>query len=121
MNKGRKISSGKYRPNRKSKLYEKRTQERHVTLGHTKRKVMHVRGGYIKSALLMENKANVVMGKKVEQADIVNVIETPQNKFLARQNRLMKGSIIEPSLGKARVTNRPSQEGQINAALIDAK
>lgn len=121
MNKGRKISSGKYRPNRKSRLYEKRIQERHVNLGKTKRKAFRSRGGHNKPVLLMENKANIVMGKKIQQADIINVIETPQNRFLARQNRLMKGSIIETSVGRARITNRPSQEGQINAILLETK
>ena len=33
----------------------------------------------------------------------------------------MKGAIIETSAGKARITNRPSQEGQINAVLIEVK
>jgi small subunit ribosomal protein S8e len=118
MNKGRKISSGKYRPNRKLRLHERLVQERQSTLGKTKRKALHARGGHYKQILLTENKVNVSTGKQVKKTDIINVIETPQNKFLARQNRLMKGAIIETSLGKARITNRPSQEGMINAILI---
>ena len=47
------------------------------------------------------------------------LIETPQNRFLARQNRLLKSAIIETPLGKARITNRPSQEGQVNAVLLE--
>ena len=38
MNKGRKISGGKYHANRKKKFYEKQNQERVVTLKETKRK-----------------------------------------------------------------------------------
>jgi small subunit ribosomal protein S8e len=52
------------------------------------------------------------------KAKIINVVETPQNRFLSRQNRLMKGAVIETSLGKAKITNRPTQEGQVNAILI---
>jgi len=58
---------------------------------------------------------------KVKKADIKNVEETPQNRFFARQNRLVKSALIETSLGKARITNRPSQEGHINAVLVEKK
>lgn len=118
MNKGRKISGAKYHRNRKSRHYEKRGQERHVTLGETKSKVIRQRGGNKVHILLNSNQVNVVIGKQVKKTTITNVAETPQNKFLARQNRLMKGSIIETPLGKARISNRPSREGMINAVLI---
>ena len=118
MNQGRKISGAKYHANRKSRFYERRNQERHVTLGEHKSKQLRVKGGAIKQVLLNTNIANISDGKKVQKTEIVNVIETPQNKFLARSNRLMKGAIIETPIGKARITNRPSQEGQINAVLV---
>ena len=120
MNYGRKITGGKYRKQSKKKFYEKHSQERIVALGETKRKTFRVRGNNKKTILLSSNTANVLSpeNKKVQKAEIKNVIETPQNRFLARQNRLLKGAIIETSLGKARITNRPTQEGQINAVLI---
>jgi len=121
MRKGRKITGGKYHKQRKKKLYEKQNQERVVTLGETKRKQIRVRGGSIKTVLLKTSVANVLIGKKVQKAEIINVEETPQNTFLARQNRLLKGAIILTSLGKARITNRPSQEGYVNAVLIEEK
>lgn len=118
MNKGRKISGGKYHANRKKRLYERASQERTVTLRDTKRKNLRVQGGNIKPVLLSSNEVNIMVNGKAKKVKIKNVLETPQNVFLARQNRLMKGSIIETELGKARITNRPSQEGQINAVLI---
>jgi len=118
MNRGRKISGGKYHKFRKSRLCETQNQERIVMLGTTKRKYIRIRAGHIKAILLKTNIANIFSDKKAKRANITNVIETPQNKFFARQNRLMKGAIIETSLGKARITNRPSQEGQVNAVLI---
>ena len=54
----------------------------------------------------------------MKKAEIKNVAETPQNRFLARQNRIMKGVLIETTLGKARITNRPTREGHINAVLL---
>ena len=120
MNQGRKVSGGKYHALRKKRLYERQSQERHVVLGETKSKQMRVQGGNIKTVMLKSNKVNVSSNGKVKPATIINVEVTPQNLFFARQNRLMKGAIIETSLGKARITNRPSQEGTINAVLIPA-
>lgn len=119
MKQGRKITGGKYHANRKKKHYENKSQEREVFLGETKRKKMKLRAGKIKSVLLKANAVNLVMNGKVQKAEIKNVIETPQNRFLSRQNRLVKSAIIETSLGKARITNRPSREGMINAVLVE--
>ncbi len=121
MNKGRKISGGKYHANRKKKLYEYAGQERHILLGDSKRKNLRVKGGNTKTVILRSNIANAGIKGKTQKAEIKNVIETPQNRFFARQNRLMKGAIIDTSLGKAKITNRPSQEGCINAVLVENK
>ena len=120
MNYGRKISGGKYHKQRKKKLYEKRNPERDVTLGETKTKQLHVRGGARKTILLRANSVNISVEGKTKKAEIKNVEETPQNRFFAK-NRLMKGAIIETSLGKAKITNRPSQEGCVNAILVEQK
>ena len=56
--------------------------------------------------------------KKSSKVKIKSVLETPSNRFLARRNIITKGTIIETEKGRARVTNRPSQEGTINAILI---
>lgn len=119
MNRGRKVTGGKYHKKRKLKLFEHRNTERPVVLGETKRKQLRIMGGAFKTILLKENQANILVGKKVQRAEIINVESTPQNPFLSRQNRLIKGAIIETSLGKARITNRPSQEGQVNAVILE--
>ncbi|MBX4196416.1 30S ribosomal protein S8e [Candidatus Pacearchaeota archaeon] len=118
MDLGRKVTGGKYHARRKSRLHEKKGQERPVILGEEKRKELRTQGGQIKHILLRTNTANVSVNGKIRKAEITNVEETPQNKFLARQNRLMKGAIILTSAGKAKITNRPSQEGHVNAVLI---
>lgn len=105
----------------KKKKFQRKRQERPVILKETKRKTLRVKSGMIKTILLSADIANVYnpKTKKMEKAKIKNVLETPQNIFLARQNRLLKSAVIETSLGKARITNRPSQEGHINAILIE--
>ena len=118
---GRKITGGKYKKQRKKKLYERDMQARVVKLAEIKTKSLKTRGGHEKIVLLSANIANIIDKKtgRAKKAKIKNVLETPSNKFLARQNILIKGAIIETDAGKARITNRPSQEGNVQALLIE--
>ncbi len=118
MKHGRKISGGKYKKSRKKKLYELKGQKRDVKLGTEKRKTQKVLGGNVKTFLLKGNMINVKIGKKTEKLEIKNVLETPSNRFLARQNILSKGNVVQTDKGKVRITNRPSQEGMVNGILI---
>ncbi|MDP4039260.1 MAG: 30S ribosomal protein S8e [Candidatus Pacearchaeota archaeon] len=118
MKQGRKTTGGKYHLSRKKKLYERKGIETKTVLGELRKKTIRVKGGNKQQRLLRADTANIIIDKKAQKTEIKNVIETPQNNFLARQNRLMKGAIIETSKGKARITNRPGREGFVNAVLI---
>jgi len=120
MRTGKKISGGRYKKCRKKKLFEIKRSQRFILLGAEKKKKLKIRDNKIKVTFLKANKANVIDPKthKAKVVEIKNVLEVPSNKFLARKNVIVKGAIIETELGKARVTSRPSQEGQINAVLI---
>ena len=120
MAKGRKITGGKYKFFRKKKKYEIAGIERKVKLGKTKQKLIRGIGGNKRAVLLSSEFANVYdkETKKSKKVKIKNVLETPSNRFLARQNILVKSAIIETEIGKARITNRPSQEGMVQAVLI---
>ena len=116
---GRKITGGKYHDSRKSKKYELAGTPRIVKLRPKKMKVLRGLGGNEKNVLLSADVVNVIDSKgKAKKVKIVNVVETKSNRFWARQNILVKGAIIDTDLGKARITNRPSQEGTVNAVLI---
>ena len=119
MKTGRKITGGKYHQNRKKRLHELDRQTRIVKLGEDKIKALKVRSGH-KKVLLSGNSVNLYdpKTKKSKKVKIKNVLETPSNKFLARQNILVKGAIIDTESGKAKITNRPSQEGNVQAILI---
>lgn len=121
MKQGRKISGGKYHAGRKKKLFELDRQTREVKLGKEKKKQVKGRGGNIRVVLLSCEFANVHNKKthKSIKSKIKNVLETPANRFLARQNILVKSAVIETEAGKARITNRPSQEGKVEAVLLD--
>ena len=120
MKKGWKISGGKYHKARKKKLYELDRQARTVKLGKEKIKKLRVIGGNEKIFLLSAEFANLLDKKtgKSKKVKIKNVLETQSNRFWARQNILVKGAIIETELGKARITNRPGQEGSVQAELL---
>ncbi len=119
MKRSRKDTGKKYKKARKKKSHEKSPQKRNVKLGEDNRKTKNVIGGNKKTVLFNSNKVNLKKDKKIQTVKIKNVLETPANRFLARQNILTKGTIIETDLGKAKITNRPSQEGQVNGILIE--
>ncbi|GIU68396.1 MAG: 30S ribosomal protein S8e [Candidatus Pacearchaeota archaeon] len=119
MKKGRKVTGGKYRKSRKKKLYELPGQQILVRLGEEKRKTVRVTGGNKKTFLVKSNVVNVRVNGKTKKVKIENVLETPSNRFLARQNVITKGAILKTEIGKVKVTNRPSQEGMINGVLIE--
>ena len=120
MNKGKKITGGRYHASRKKKKHEFPGIPRIVKLRERKLKSLRVRGGNKKDVLLYADEVNVTDKKgKTKKVKMKNVAETPSNRFLARQNIIVKGAIIETDLGKARITNRPSQEGSVNAVLIE--
>ena len=116
---GRKITGGKYIKSRKKKLYELKGQARIIKLGAEKRKKMRTRGGNQKTVSLSAKIINVNTKGKVKKVEIKNVFETPSNRFLARQNIITKGAVVDTELGKVKITNRPSQEGVINGILVE--
>jgi small subunit ribosomal protein S8e len=121
MKKGRKISGGRYIQSRKKKLYELPGQKRTVKLGEeNKIKSKRTRGANKKTFLTIAKFVNVVDNKKVKKMPIKNVIETPSNRFLARQNIITKGTIVlTDDEKKIRITNRPSQEGVLNGIFVE--
>ena len=119
MKAGRKSSGGRYKRPKKKKLTGRQSQARIVKIGKRKTKLLNGRGKTTKLVSFIDNIANVIAKGKSKKSTIKNVIETPSNTFLARQNILIKGAIIETELGKAKITNRPSQEGNIQAILIE--
>ncbi|HUW43751.1 MAG TPA: 30S ribosomal protein S8e [Bacillota bacterium] len=119
MKKGKKVSGGRYKKSRKKKFFEFPGQIRKIKLGEEKRKTIRARGGNKKTFLLKGKIINVKSENKMVKSEIKNVLETPSNRFLARQNILTKGTIVETDMGKVKITNRPSQDGVINGILIE--
>jgi small subunit ribosomal protein S8e len=105
---------------RKKRKFEIGGNQVETLIGERKIKKKKTRGGGFKVKLFREQFANIYIPseKKVVKAEITNVLENPAHVHYARRNVVTKGAIIETSVGKARVTSRPSQEGIINAVLM---
>lgn len=121
MKTGRKISGGKYHKQRKKKLYEMPGLSRNVKLGEERRKKLRVRGGSLKTVLLATNKVNL-MNKDTHKSKVVkikSIVDVPSNRYV--KDIMVKGTIIDTEAGRARITNRPGQEGNVQAIIIEEK
>lgn len=116
----RKISGGLYKKNTKKQLHTRVRDPRFTKIDKTKSKLLRERGGSFKAVLLSVDTANIYdkKNKIYKKAKIKTILENPANRHFVRRNILTKGSIIETEIGKAKVTNRPGQEGIVNAILL---
>ena len=91
-----------------------------VLSGSDVRVKIRVRGGNEKIRLRKVSTAIVSDPEtgKSQKARILRVLETPANREYSRRNIIVKGTIIETSVGKAVVTSRPGQDGIVNAVLL---
>jgi len=119
----RKKAGGKYHSMRSKKKRELGRQQIEVRVGETKRKTVKTRGGNKKVRAINLNEANVLdpKTKKYAKSEIMSVVKNPANPHYVRRNTINKGAVIKTKAGEARVTNRPGQEGFINAVLVEEK
>ena len=118
----RKDSGGKKRVNRKKRRFEKGFFPAETALGKQKNKIIRKHGGNEKNRLLSVDQVNISDDSgKTSKVDILRVIENPANVDYDRRGVITKGTIIATSLGTARVTSRPGQDGIVNAILASKK
>lgn len=116
----RKYTGGRIIRSRGKRKFELGGETANTHLGETIRRTVKTLGGEEKVRLLRDSTAIVTdpNTKKSKKAKIETVTGNPANIHYVRRNIVTKGSIIKTELGSARVTNRPGQEGSINAVLI---
>jgi len=109
------------RPYRKKRKYEMGGEHLFTTIGERRTKIVRTRGGNQKVKLLSTNVAYVTDKKtgRTTKTEILSVVENPANPHYVRRNIITKGAIIETKLGKAKVTSRPGQHGEIFAVLVE--
>ncbi len=119
---GRKVTGGVVRRHRKKKKYEMGGDQILVKVSEKeKRWVKRTKGGGRKIKAVEVVFANVFDAKKNKavKAKILSVIQNPANPHYVRRNIVTKGAIIKTEVGVARVTSRPSQDGVVNAVLLE--
>jgi small subunit ribosomal protein S8e len=116
----RKLTGGKKRVYRSKKLYEAGGYPAETTLGEPRRKIKKGIGGNTKIKALSDKFASVTDPKsgKTEKTEITRVVKNAANVDYNRRGVITKGAEIETSLGLAKVTSRPGNDGIINAVLI---
>lgn len=118
----RKDSGGTKVGYRKKRRYEKGYFPAETALGKQKSKIVRKHGGNEKIRLLSVNQANISDASgKTTKVEILRVVENPANVDYDRRGVITKGTMISTSLGTARVTSRPGQDGVVNAILVSKK
>ena len=113
-------SGSRYKSWRKKRIFESGNLPAYTGLGKKVVKIRRMVGGHKKIFQLSSDIANVYdpKAKKYIKAKIETIVENPANRHFVRRNIITKGTVIKTEKGNARVTNRPGQEGVINAVLI---
>lgn len=115
----RKKSGGRTRPHSKLKKRNLGGDFAATKLDELKTKHRDSRGGTEKIALRSVDSVNVAKDGEVTSADIESVLENPANPDFVRRNIITKGTVLQTSEGKARVTSRPGQDGVLNAEAVE--
>ncbi|HEY3272686.1 MAG TPA: 30S ribosomal protein S8e, partial [Methanocella sp.] len=81
---------------------------------------VNVMGNGTKVKVLKDEFVNVTDQKtnKTQKVKMTTVTANPANKNYVRRNILTKGAVVVTEIGKAKITSRPGQDGEVNAVLI---
>jgi small subunit ribosomal protein S8e len=115
----RRRTGGRRRPKRKKRKHELGRIPAETEVGEPRIRAIDSRGNVEKRRALAIDTASVADGGETIAAEIEDVVENPANPNYVRRNIVTKGAVIETSEGRARVTSRPGQNGQVNAVLIE--
>jgi len=119
----RRYTGGRLIYSRGKRKFETGRESADTTLGEVVWKEIIGMGGNKKVRLYKTSIANVTDPKThtTKTAKIITVSGNPSNVHYVRRNIINRGAIIKTELGSARVTNRPGQDGIVNAVLIETK
>lgn len=116
----RKASGGRYTSANPKRKHQKGSLPTHTRIGERQLKQERTKGGGLKTRLLSAKKVNLFdpETRKFSVEEIETELENSANRHFVRRNIITKGAVIQTSKGKARITNRPGQEGMVTAVLI---
>lgn len=115
----RKKTGGRTRRLRKSRKFEQGTEFSEPEVGEQRIEKKKTRGGNHKIRVAQADKVNLSVNGEVKRVKIKSVEENPANPNFVRRSLLTKGTVIDTPEGRAKVTSRPGQNGNLNAVLLD--
>lgn len=117
----RKATGGRLKLARGKRKFELGRDITQPVIGATKKKIVNAMGNGTKVKVLKQDYANVTDPKtgKTQKVKMTTVTDNPANKNYVRRNILTKGAVVTTELGKAKITSRPGQDGEVNAVLIE--
>ncbi|MEZ3143369.1 30S ribosomal protein S8e [Halobaculum sp. MBLA0143] len=115
----RKRTGGRRVPSSDKQANQRGREPAETTVDEERIQTVDTRGNGQKVRALSTDTAQVAVDGDTETAEIENVVENPANVNYVRRNIVTKGAVIETSAGRARVTSRPGQSGQVNAVLTE--
>ncbi len=115
----RRRTGGRRRPSSDRKKHQAGSEPTETTVGEQRLKTVDARGDVRKVRALQTDVVNVADGGDTVRTEIENVIENDADPNYARRNIITKGAVVETGEGRARVTSRPGQDGQVDAVLLD--
>ena len=115
----RKPSGGRYTSTNPKRLHQKANKHRRTSIGSKRVRLLSQKGGSKKQALLSAEEINLYnpKSKKYAKAKMTVVKENKANRNFVRRNILTRGALVSTDKGIAKITNRPGQEGYVNAVL----
>jgi small subunit ribosomal protein S8e len=114
----KKRTGGRRRTVRKKRKHEHGSAPTETQVGEQQLKVVETHGGNEKVRAVEADVASVATDDGVERATIEDVVENASNPNYVRRNIITKGAVIDTDAGRARVTSRPGQDGQVNAVRL---
>lgn len=117
---GRKATGGRLLLARGKRKFETGREQSDTTIGEVRTKSVETFGGNSKMKVLRSNTVTVADPKtgKSQVVKIETVKDNKANLHYMRRNIITKGAVVKTELGDARVTNKPGQDGVINAILL---
>ncbi|MFT4921817.1 MAG: small subunit ribosomal protein S8e [Haloarculaceae archaeon] len=115
----RKRTGGRRRRSSDRRKHQLGREPTETQLGEPSLRTVDARGGTTKTRALKTNVATLATDGETIQTTIEDVVENPANPNYVRRNIITKGAVIDTPEGRARVTSRPGQTGQVNAVLLD--
>lgn len=116
----RKPTGGRRKMNRGKRKFELGRDITQPVIGPARNKIVNAMGTGTKVKVLKDDMVNVTDPKtnKTQKVKMTTVTANPANKNYVRRNILTKGAIVATEIGKAKITSRPGQDGEVNAILL---